>query len=606
MRYLSLRLPVRFTTIAGLTIASLAGLAVVSPITGCAGQGGAQVAGTAGSGSPGAGGSNPTGNGGSNPTGNGGSNPTGGGPALIQIKTDLPAASACKSDSPGPRAWRRLSAIEMTATIHDLFKDQAAEAPVSTVFSDQPNLGFTVDASALVVKDLDGQALMNNAETIAHWAVTTKLSTISTCTTTDATCRKQFITSFGKRAFRAPLSDARVAAYEKLFMAESSFADGAEAVIGAMLQSPYFLYRSELGPTSASPGSSVTLTPHEVATSLAYLLTGSMPDDTLLAAADTAASNGTALPIDAQLTRLLADPRVPDSVMRFAGGWLGLDRLTNTLKEAAYATLTDQTKADMEGETRAFILDTFSTGGTLSTLLTANYSFLNRNMAMYYGLPVGSLGTTYTKTTIPSSARDAGILAHGGLLAGYAGARTSSPTQRGKLVRTRMLCQSLPPPPSNVNTMLDPPAPNQTTRQLYEKHVQYDSTDPERSCATCHTYIDYIGFGFENYDVVGRYRTTDAGQSVDASGKVVRPPSGAEFTFTGIAPLATYLASSEDVKSCLVRYWSYYAYGTPGWTQDACTYNAIKQEAAASNYSLKSVLTGIVHAPRFTKRVGDP
>jgi hypothetical protein len=86
----------------------------------------------------------------------------------------------------------------------------------------------------------------------------------------------------------------------------------------------------------------------------------------------------------------------------------------------------------------------------------------------------------------------------------------------------------------------------------------------------------------------------------------VRPPSGTELTFTGIGPLATYLAASDDVKSCLVRYWSYYAYGTPGWSQDACTYNAIKQEAAASNYALKSVLTAIVHAPRFTKRVGDP
>jgi hypothetical protein len=594
MRYFSVRLSVRSTTIAGLTIASLAGLALT--VVGCAGQGGAQVSG-AGS----TGGSNPSGNGGSNPTGNGGSNPTGGGAQLMKLQTDLPAASACKSDSPGPRAWRRLTAVEMTTTIRDLFRDQSAEAPVSTVFSDQPNLGFTVDAAALLVKDVDGQALMNNAETIAHWAATTRMSTISSCTTTDATCRKQFITSFGKRAFRAPLSDTRVAAYEKLFMAESSFADGAEAVIGAMLQSPYFLYRSELGPTSAAPGSSVTLTPHEVATSLSYLLTGSMPDDTLLAAADTAASNGTSLPIDAQLTRLLADPRVPDSVMRFAGGWLGLDRLTNTLKDAAYAQLTDQTRADMEGETRAFILDTFATGGTVSTLLTANYSFLNRNMAMYYGLPVGSLTTAFTKTTIPNGGRDFGILAQGGILTGYAGARTSSPTQRGKLVRTRMLCQSLPPPPSNVNTMLDPPAPNQTTRQLYEKHVTTSD-----SCPTCHTYMDYIGFGFENYDVVGRYRTTDAGQSVDASGKVVDPPSGNALTFTGIGPLATYLAGSDDVKSCLVRYWSYYAYGTPGWSQDACTYNAIKQEAASSNYALKSVLTAIIHAPRFSKRVGDP
>ena len=605
MRHVPLSLSIRIAAVAGMSWLAFAG---------CAGGGSNQ---TGGAGSPGVGGSDPTGNGGSNPTGNGGSSNggsnstgTGGSAPLMQLKTDLPTASACKDSSPGPRAWRRLAATEMDASIHDLFRDQtlaaSAQAPVSMVFNDQPNLGFTVDANALLVKDLDAQVLMNSAETIAHWAVTTRMSTISTCTTTDATCRKQFITSFGKRAFRAPLSDTRVAAYEKLFMAESSFANGAEAVIGAMLQSPYFLYRSELGPTTAAPGSSVTLTPYEVASSLSYLLTGSMPDDTLLAAADTAASGGTALAIDAQLTRLLADGRAQESLMRFAGGWLGLERLNNTLKDSAFVTLTDQTRADMASETRAFILDTFTGGGTLSTLLTANYSFLNKNMATYYGLPTGSLGATFTKTTFPTGTRDNGILAQGGILTGHAGARTSSPTQRGKLVRTRMLCQSLPPPPSNVNTMLDPPAANQTTRQLYEQHIKFDSTDPNRSCPTCHTYIDYIGFGFENYDAVGKYRTTESGQNVDASGKVVDAPSGADFTFTGIGPLATYLAGSDDVKACLVRYWSYYAYGTPGWQQDACTYNAVGQEAAGSNYSLKGVLTGIVHAPRFTKRVGDP
>ena len=160
----------------------------------------------------------------------------------------------------------------------------------------------------------------------------------------------------------------------------------------------------------------------------------------------------------------------------------------------------------MEGETRAFILDTFSTGGTLSTLLTANYSFLNRNMAMYYGLPVGSLGTDLHQVAPSRAARATSASSRRrGSSTGYAGGPTSSPTQRGKLVLTRMLCQSLPPPPANVNTMLDSPAPNQTTRQLYEKHVRYDVT--ANSCPSCHTLHGYIGFGFENYDGFGRYRT---------------------------------------------------------------------------------------------------
>ena len=170
---------------------------------------------------------------------------------------------------------------------------------------------------------------MNNAETIAHWAVTTQLSTIATCTTTDATCRKQFITSFGKRAFRAPLSDVRVPPTRQLFMAESSFADGAEAVIGAMLQSPYFLYRSELACRSAQARAAGDVDAARGGDQPRYLLTGSMPDDTLLAAADTAAQQRHGAADDAQLTACSPIRAPPTTRCASSAGWFGLDCLTN-------------------------------------------------------------------------------------------------------------------------------------------------------------------------------------------------------------------------------------------------------------------------------------
>jgi len=553
-----------------------------SGCVGCAGEGPPQSQGTAGQG--------------------GGSITGTGGAVVIPLPpSDLPAESKCTNDNPGPRQLRRLTASEFAATVRDLFRDPTA--PSASIFADQPTLGFSVDSGALLIQDLVGDALRDYAETVATWAVANHLSEIASCTTMDSTCRRQVIASFGKRAFRAPLPTARIDAYETLFAAETTFSKGVEALVAAMLQSPHFLYRTELGPAAAGPGSTVTLTPHEVASSLSYLMTGSMPDDQLMQAADTAAASGGSLAVDAQLTRLLADPRVADSVMRFASGWLSLERLASA-KDPAVFTITDANRADMAGETRAFILDTFA-AGTLSTLLTANYTFFTSTLAQYYGFPTNGLGTTFTKVSFGAGAmRDPGILGQGALLTGLATARTSSPTQRGKLVRAHLLCQPIPPPPPNVNTNLPPPAANQSTRALYEAHVNY--ADTARNCPSCHTFMDRIGFGFEHYDGVGKYRTTDNGQTVDSSGVVVAPPGGAaDKTFNGVAELAAWLAASDDVKRCLVRYWSYYAYGNASWEQDACTYTAVQTEAAQSNFALKNVLTGIVHAPHFSRRAGD-
>ena len=251
--------------------------------SGTAGSG----SGTAGSGSGTAGdtGTAGTGGGTAGDTGTAGSGQagTGGtGPAVTPPKNALTPPQACTSSAPGPRKLWRLTGPQFTASIRAIFADTAAAAPVATVFNDPSNLGFAIDANALLVQELNASQLQDNAEAIAAWAATAnKLSLFASCTTKDTTCGTTFIRGFGRRAFRATLatSDPRIATYLTMFMAGSSFSDGAQAVISAMLQSPYFLYRSELG---TAAGSAFTLTPFEVATELAYLLTGNTPDDTLL------------------------------------------------------------------------------------------------------------------------------------------------------------------------------------------------------------------------------------------------------------------------------------------------------------------------------------
>lgn len=509
--------------------------------------------------------------------------------------TALPTPSACKSGSPGPRALRRLTAAEYTATLKDLFGDPSV--PLTTVFSDPNVLGFSVDSHALVVQGLAAQQLMDQAESVAKWAVTTHLQKLSPCTSMDAACRQSFIRDFGKRAHRAPVSDADVATYEKLFMAEATFNDGVEAVTSAMLQSPHFLYRQELG-TAASGG--FQLSSHELASALSYLFTGSMPDAELTAAADSGALAQPA-ELEKQAERLLQSPKGREAVYTFMKGWLGLGKLETVAKDDNVFKLTDSLRQSMGDETRRLIEETvFTQKGSFLSLLTTPASFVNKELATHYGLAnAGSMSDQMMPVTFAPGERDGGLLAQGSLLTALSTASESSPVQRGKMVRTRLLCQDLPPPPPNVDTTLKPATGARTTREHFAAHTE------NPVCATCHKMMDPIGFGFEHYDAFGRRREQENGQAIDASGSVVNP--GGDVPFDGLPGLNQYLTTqaADTVNACLVRYWSYYAFGAAGWSEDQCTYDAIGEQAKADNFALKSVVKAIVKSARFSRRIAD-
>jgi hypothetical protein len=511
--------------------------------------------------------------------------------------TSLPAASACRSNSPGPRALRRLTAAEYAATLKDLFGD--ASLPLTSVFSDPTVLGFSVDSHALVVQGLSAQQLMDQAESVAHFAVTNHLSNLASCTSTDATCRQTFIRQFGARAQRAPLSDADVAAYDKLFAAEASFADGAESVISAMLQSPYFLYRRELG---TPEGGGYQLSSYELASALSYLLTGSMPDAELLAAADSGALSQAA-ELEKQAERLLTSEAGHRAVGSFMSGWLGLSKLQTVAKDDNVFKLTPSLRQAMAEETRALLDSTiFEQNGSVASLLTTQSSFVNRELGTHYGLSnAGSLSDTFSPVTFAPTERDGGLLAQGSILTAFATASESSPVQRGKMVRTRLLCQALPPPPANLDTVLKPAPGGATTREHFSQH----STNPV--CASCHRMMDPIGFGFEHYDAFGRRREQENGKPIDATGSVVSE-GGGEQAFDGLPGLVDYLTTQagDEVNACVVRYWSYFAFGSAGWDEDQCTYDAIAEQAKLDGFALKAVAKAIVKTARFSRRVADP
>jgi len=257
---------------------------------------------------------------------------------------------------------------------------------------------------------------------------------------------------------------------------------------------------------------------------------------------------------------------------------------------------------NMALESQALILEAFNGNGDLGALLTPDHSFLNKDLADYYGISAPGLGTSFASVPYAGTGRDPGLLATGAILNGYARPGTDSPTQRGHMIRSRMLCQNVPPPPANVDTMFKPSATAETTRQHF---VNEHSV---AGCAACHQTMDWIGFAFDSYDGFGRHRTTDNGLPIDATATIFGDPAGKDDKLTGLSGpggLSTFLAQSDDVRRCMMRYWAYYAYGSSSWSQDTCTYDGIYREAASGAFALKSVLMAIIHAPNFTSRVQD-
>jgi len=293
----------------------------------------------------------------------------------------------------------------------------------------------------------------------------------------------------------------------------------------------------------------------------------------------------------------------PTALMGFMTGWLGLDRLYTTAHDDTIFSMSKSIRDDMNNESLNLLIEAFTNNGSFSSALTADHTFLNSDLATFYGLPTTGLSTTFKSVSLGgSTVRDPGLLATGTILNGYARPDTSSPTQRGHMIRSRMLCQDVNPPPPNLDTTFHPSTTPQTTRDHF---IMSHSTG---ACYSCHQYMDWIGFAFESYDGWGRHRTTDNNMPVDNSGIVYSDPQGASPNVAGLSgssSLPAYLAASDDVKKCMLRYWTYYAYGASTWSQDGCTYDSIYQEASKNNFSLKSSLMAIIHAKNFTQRVQD-
>jgi len=515
-----------------------------------------------------------------------------GGPGVHPLP---PASVVCRNAAPqpGPSPLRRLTRAEYDYTVADLLGDTTA--PGAQLPDEEIALAFTNNADAQSVSGLLIEGYENAAIALAT-AATADLPRLLGCDPAargEEVCVREFLPRFGRRAFRRPLDAGEVDRLLAFYTASKQTDDFATAVrmtVQAMLQMPSFLYRVESNgaQTVGKPGA------YEMASRLSYLLWSSMPDAPLL---DAAGSGGldTAAGVLQQARRLLADPRSGRAVHSFFGQWLDLDRIAKAEKDATlFPRFTADVRRLLRTETTLFTDDVVFGGRGMSDLLLGSYTFMNKDLAAFYGKP-GPTGAAFEKVAL-DPARQAGILTQAGLLAATAKVNQTSPVARGLFVRERLLCNPPPPPPANVNATPPAPDPTLTTRERFARHRA------DAACAGCHALMDPLGLGFEHFDGQGLWRDTDAGHAVDATGQITAT-TDINGPFDGAVDLARKLSSSADVEGCMVKQWFRFGYGRSEGDADQCTLQALGQAFHGKDF--QQLLLALTQSDTFLYRTNE-
>lgn len=509
-------------------------------------------------------------------------------------------------DIPGPRLLRRLTSDELTAGVRDAFELAPATWAGALMPADPAGRnGFTNNVDRLVVDPTYAAALLANAKEVAGVITQpAELARVLPCAQAGGeSCAAQFLDVYGRRLYRRPLSEAERGRYLALhgkIAGEADFTTWVYWATVGMLQSPHFVYRSELG---APVGDHYELDGYEIATALAFDLTGRPPSDALL---DMAAAGGLSTPeqIQAAARDLVLDaqtgqvrPEFRAVFLRFADAWLGLSTLANLAKSMeAFPAFGGAVLASMGRETEAFLAHVvLDQRGGVDELLTSPVTFLDATLAQHYGFGQAQAPGAELVAVERPAGQGVGLLAQGSLLTINAGNTYTSPTKRGVLVRERVLCGEVPPPPPVVGD-LPQPTGGETTRDRYEKiHAGNDS------CGGCHALFDPIGFGLEHFDATGRWRETENGLAIDDSG-TLRGFGGEDIPFQGPGGLAAAVAARPEAPVCMASYMASYAFGLDHRDSE-CLVSSLAEGLAGDGATIVDFWIGLASTTHFTRRL---
>jgi hypothetical protein len=524
---------------------------------------------------------------------------TGGSPAAPPSHEVVEPTATVSMQRLPSRRLRRLSNREYNNVVRDLFGD--GSRPADKFVGDVYQNGFDNGSAGLAVQSDQVVGYETAAETIAANAVLNHsdlvLAGCDPAAHGESACLEDLLTLFASRAFRRPLSSTETQRLRDVFQAESAaggtFDRGIQTVLEVILQSPQFLYREELGSADATPPVDVRMTDYEVASELSFLLTSSIPDFELWSAVQ----QGRFRTLDdysRESGRLLATPGAKDALRAFLHQWLGTDRLASVSKDPTFYPAFDATMAaSMASELDQFFDLVLWTGAaSLRELFTSDQTFADSTLGAIYGVSVS--GSGLQPVTLDAQLRP-GILTRAGFLTAHSATDSSGPVTRGVFLLQSIMCSPPPRPPANVPPVPpagDPSVKTLSTRQRFDRHA----ADP--FCAGCHARIDGVGFGFEEFDGVGAYRTVDNGQAVDGSGNIIGTGE-IDGPFSGASELAIKLAGSRLLADCYVRQAYRYMLGqveSPG--EDLGWLTA----ASSADAKMTAVLLAVVNSPVFVMR----
>jgi len=492
--------------------------------------------------------------------------------------------------APPEASLRRLTSSEYQNSIIDILGMQPSISLEELELDDSLGGFYSVGARRLGISSAGVEKLEQASYAIAKKALVDDLGSRANlvgCQPRSATdsCVQGFLRKYGRLFYRRPPSNAEIAGLTGVVQTVTAASDiwtGLSYGLSTMLQSPHFLYRVELG--EAQQGSEwLRYTGFERATRLAFLLTGASPDEELLNAAGSGALD-TRAGLLAQADRLARSPRFQDTLSAFFFEQLHLSSISSMVK--APSILDPQLPAAMREEVELMVRDwVWTQQRPISELFLSETTFVNRDLAEFYGLPAPQ-GDRFEPRTRNSDDPRVGLLGTAGLLAVNSGFTETSPTVRGRYIKQQLLCEEIPEPPPGIDVTLQPLAEGvvMTMRERVKRHLT------EASCAVCHLAMDPIGLPLEHFDAAGRYRENDHGLEIDASGNL------GSIDFDGLRGLSNTLAADPRVDNCMVEQFYSYALGhTLKKTDDG----AVHQLRGAYNGDFSGLVRALVQHDAF-------
>lgn len=490
----------------------------------------------------------------------------------------------------------RLTAVQYRNALVDLLGPNLPATPVEP--DTNPYLFDSIGASTTTLSELGAQQYEEAADAVtrAVFADPARRAALVGCevATPGDGCAVEFLTSFGRRVVRRPLTPVELSRWVGVAatLGEGDAWEGLRLSVAGLLQSPSFLYRVEVGEPDPEREGESRLTGWEMATRLSFLLWNTIPSDALLDAAEAGDLDHAEGVAEAART-LLADDRARDALQEFFSQYLDLRRLEGVERNPeTYPGYVPGMTAAMRAEVE-LLVDDVVFGGEVAdarSIFSTRRTFVNSELAALYGVDAPDADpATFVPVEHDADGPRAGILTSAAFLTMNAHETQTSPTARGKYIRERVLCQPVPPPPDDVDTSLDPPDGDvpQTVREQLEEHRE----NPQ--CAGCHMFTDPPGLVFEGFDSVGAHRTMEAGEPVDTSGDLDGVP------LADARALAAMLEDEPMVGHCMVTQLFRHAQSRLDHEDEEDLLDDLDERFAAVGYDFQSLIVEVVTHPGF-------